>query len=134
MTDSDIEAEKAERLLLEQGRREREQFMHETTMRRHAAHESLQKLFVRWFSVCAGTSVMLLAAWILVYHLFLRPVTQTDSAFAWIVVAAPIASLTIIAVAFLIAGFPRRGDQDASESMRESAGAAANISGGGDIV
>ena len=122
MPDSDFKAEKFESELLEERRSDHEQFVHERRMRQYTTHESLQKLVVRWISIVAGAGVMGLMVWMLLYHMLCRP--MSDSGYAWVMIAAPIASLTIIATAFLIAGFPRRGDKDAGQTTRDSANAA----------
>lgn len=129
MPDSDSQTEGSDAETFERPLDEHERLESERTARRHTKHASFQSLSVRWASIGASVIVMILMAAVLVYHMLCQP--MPDSGYAWVMVAAPIASLTAIVVTLLLAGFPRANGKNLSRAARDGASFAAEITGGG---
>ena len=79
-----------------------------------------------------GVSVFAFMAYILFYHLFCKPLLPTEHHFSWVLVVAPITSITIITVALFVAAFRRFEDKD-SNNVRDSVSLGANMIGQGDV-
>lgn len=74
--------------------------------------EREQKLQARWVALVVGCLVLLFMAGILLYHLLCKSLLSETDEFSWTMVVTPIASITVITAALLIAAFRRYEDKD----------------------
>ena len=75
--------------------------------------------------------MLLLMIFILLYHLMCEPLLSKTSEVSWIMIVAPIASITIITVALLVAAFRQHEDKDLNlNDVRDVASATINASSG----
>ena len=88
--------------------------------------ERKQKQLIRWAALCIGCAVLLLMIFILLYHLFCGPLLPKTSEFSWVIIVAPITSITVITVALLVAVFRRYEETDLNK-IREGISAGINM-------
>ena len=96
--------------------REDEGLKVERELRRLVWREIGQRFYIRWIAVGSGVAVMLLMAYVLFHHLFLQALLPQHSGFSWVLVVAPVTSVTVVTVALLVAGFRRFEDKDLSKA------------------
>ena len=94
--------------------------------------EREQKYWTRWAALGIGCAVLLLMVFILLYHLFCEPLLPKNSEFLWIIIVAPITSITVITVALFVAAFRRFEDKD-SDKMHSGVSLGTNVLGQGDV-
>lgn len=109
---------------------------YEASRHRLFEREANQRVVVRWAVVFIGIIVVAFMAYILFYHLFCHPLLSTENEFSWIVIVAPVTSITVITVSLLVAAFRRFDnkdlDKDYSDTIRNNAvSATGNLVGGG---
>ena len=94
--------------------------------------ELVQRYRVQQIAVGMGVSVFVFMAYILFHHLFCKPLLPPEHHFSWVLVVAPITSITIITVALFVAAFRRFEDKDSSK-VRDGVSLGANVAGQGDV-